>query len=260
MAADFVLEDASARVVDVAADFPELFGGNVGAPVGGAPPKSQLDGPAFFPKLIAWGAANSVPPEWMLTVFYLESRLNPHIGNALGYVGLNQLASAYLRAQFGVDPVDYLTWQASQQLEKVVGPWYGKAIKQFLGRPPRSPGAVYGINIAPARIQSQGDGPNAVMYSSPSREYQANAGLDVNHDGVITVGDFDAFMDKLTTQAPYKAALAELRTYQTPATSSGASASSIGAGWGTALAAVAVAMLFGGAAIVIHKNKVERAA
>src|SRR5581483_11063115 len=95
---DFALDaQGSARVVDVAFDFPELFGR---PNVGGAPPPTTLD-QAFYPELVRWGSANSTPPAWMLTVLYLESRLNPHIGNALGYVGLNQLASSYLRAQFG---------------------------------------------------------------------------------------------------------------------------------------------------------------
>ncbi len=242
-----------ARVVDVRQDFPELFGGIA---IGGAATTTQIDGPRFYPALVRWGSANKTPPDWMLQVFYLESRLNPHIGNALGYVGLNQLASTYLRAQFGVDPTDYLTWQASEQLERVIGPWYARARAQFLGgRAPRSPGTLYALNIAPARVLSQGDSPSSVMYASPSREYQANAGLDDNHDGQITIGDFDAFMAKLTTQAPYKAARAELAKYETPPATSSTARGFLA----DALIALSIAVPTAATVYLVRRYKAERA-
>lgn len=181
---------------------------------GGARGGTDLDA-AFYPKLAAYAASLPwpVPAEWFLLVFYLESRLNPHIGNELGYVGLNQLASSQLQSQYHVSPADYLTWSASRQLEEVVGPWYRAALTQYLGRAPQTPGGLYALNLAPGRVKTQGDGPNAVMYPAGSKEANANLGLDMNKDGALTVSDFDGFMTKLASQPAYQAALAELRKY-----------------------------------------------
>jgi len=236
---------ADARVVDVAREFPELFGGDL---VGGLARGANVDADAFYPALIAWGEANRTPPEWLLRVFYLESRINPHVGNALGYVGLNQLAGTQLRAQFHVEPSDYLTWSASRQLREVVGPWYTRAIGSSLGHPPRSPGTLYALNLAPGRVKTRGDAPGAIMYAAGSSEYAANALLDVDRSDTITIGDFDAFMTRLSTQAPYRAAAADLERYKSSATASNA--------WKWALGiALGAAAIAGG--IYYYKAKIQ---
>jgi hypothetical protein len=195
--------DTFARIVEINDEFPDLVGGVAAI---GTPKHTELDD-AFFPALRAWGAANKVDPEWLLLVLYLESTLHPDVGNSLGYVGLNQLNSSYLRSAFHTEPADYLTWSASEQMIHVVGPWLKRALR---GVVPQSIGHLYAFNIAPSIAYAHG-APETVIFSSPTKEYQKNSGLDYDKSGSITIGDFNKFFERLATRADYKKALARLR-------------------------------------------------
>jgi hypothetical protein len=179
----------------------------------GAPCKPNDLDDAAFPAIVELAKALGVPPHWVLLVFYLESRLNPHVGNSAGYVGLNQLKGSYLRSQFGVEPAAYLLWSASEQIKKVISPWYLDTYAMFSPAVPTTAGGLYALNIGPARVKSGGYSPGTVIYKSPEKNYTSNKGLDFNKDGTITIGDFDAFLTRLAEEAPYKAAAAKLATY-----------------------------------------------
>lgn len=167
---------------------------------------------AFFPALLRWSSSVGVPPNWGLLIFYLESGLNPAARNAFGYEGLNQIHESYLRRFFGIDPVAYLSFTATEQLTRVAGPWLAREIRDNLGRAPRSVGSLYALNFWPAGVRAHGDGPSSVLVRANSsdpheqRAYQANRGLDFNHDGTITISDLDLLFERISKQPAYQAA------------------------------------------------------
>lgn len=177
---------------------------------------------AFFPALVDLGHQTNTPPEWFLNLFYLESRLDPKAGNSLGYVGLNQIASAYLR-KMGVNPADYRTWSASRQLTEVAGPWLKNQVLGYLKKTPKSPGVLYALNFYPLSVKTRGDNPDSVIVSkfasSPSEvnAYNKNSGLDYDKNGTITISDLDAKLASLAREAPYQAELKKLYVYTPPA-------------------------------------------
>lgn len=134
-----------------------------------------------------------------------ESGLDPSACNALGYVGLNQVSSGYL-VKHGIDPSDYVTWSASQQLQQVVLPFIDAQI-HYLGKPITSPGVLYGLNFLPARVKERGTSPSSVLTSFPEDYYTKNTVLDTNGDGAITIGDLDARLYKLSQSAGYRTVL-----------------------------------------------------
>lgn len=198
---------------------------------------SNLD-EAFFPQLFIAGKTLGVPAEWLLNVFYLESRLNPHIGNALGYVGLNQLASSQLVNTFHVDPSSYLGWSASEQLQSVITPWYANTIRTFGRGVPSSPGVLYALNLFPNSVKTRGDSPSTILISKTASSQQeinayyananrgvanslGNCGLDFDCSGAITIGDLDNFLLQLTKDKAYQQALAKLYQYGSPSAVAG---------------------------------------
>lgn len=162
----------------------------------------------FWPALLKLGAETGTPPEWFLRFFYLESRLDPSAANKYGYVGLNQLGSSYLR-RHGIDPADYKTWLASQQM-KVIAPFM-KAQLRLLSAPPTSPGVLYALNLWPAGVK-RGTSADTVLIRSNSTDpyevkaYNANRPLDYDGSGAITIGDLDAVLNRLAGARDYQAA------------------------------------------------------
>jgi hypothetical protein len=196
---------------------------------------------AAYPALIALGQAAGVPPEWFLLALYLESRLETDPPGNGSYAGLSQINNSYLTA-YGLTRATYVALPASQQITRVIMPWYLATIRTYLGHTPRSPGVLYALNLAPSVVKTSGDAPGVVLYASPSSSYTKNQGLDVTHDGQITIADLDSFMANLATQPAYQAALQTLRSYEG---SSSSSASPLA--WGFGIAAVGA-----GVAVAIH--------
>jgi hypothetical protein len=188
---------------------------------------------AFYPAL--WTFANSVgvPAEWFLNFMFLESRFDPSAYNGK-YAGLNQIDQNYLQNHFHVDVNDYRTWLASDQLTKVIGPFF-KGQLAYLGHTPRSAGVLYALNVYPGSLKSRGDSPDSVVISKFAdestkagrdevRAYYANAnggkpnaqghcGLDWDCSGDITVGDLDAILDSLASTSLYQTYLKKLHEY-----------------------------------------------
>lgn len=205
---------------------------------------------AFFPALNALGNAAGVDPAWFLTALYLESRLQTNPAGNASYAGLSQISNAYL-ASYGLTRAEYVALPASEQVTRVISPWYLATIQNYLGHAPRSPGVLYALNLAPGVVKTKGDAASVVLYASPSPNYSSNSGLDVTHDGAITISDLDVFMQGLTTQPDYQAALAELRSYQA------APASAASSGWKTALVAGSVLLLGAGVAAAIDPKLLD---
>ena len=150
---------------------------------------------ASYPVLWQIFDQTGVRPEYLLPTLWVESGLNPAIQNLQGapYYGINQASGSWLQAH-GIDPQQYLTWPASQQLSQVV-------LQYALGwpKPMLSGTRVEQANYLPATINGAPGWPAArypddVVVRSNQSEY--NAGLDRGNKGYITVADISAFVSK----------------------------------------------------------------
>lgn len=169
---------------------------------------------ASYPALWALYDATGVRPEWLLPTLQIESGLDPSVPNAQGYpyYGLNQIAGSALQAQ-GIDPTDYLTWPASQQIARVVGPYVASQVATYGAL--RSGLKVYLANFYPAALPSSGS-LAAHVVCKPARPcvphdpdpYCANAALDVDHSGCITVGDLATLVQRAAQSPAVAAAIA----------------------------------------------------
>jgi|SRR5271166_54890 len=182
---------------------------------------------AFYPALAIFAKSLGIPAEWFLNFFFLESRFDPSAWNGR-YAGLNQIDSHYLSNVLNIDADDYRTWSASEQLTRVIAPFFKGQLATYLsGSLPASPGVLYALNLFPNSVKTRGDSPDTVIIdrdaSDPGevRAYYANSnkgvpdkngncGLDYDCNGVITISDLDAKLADLATSPTYKAALAKL--------------------------------------------------
>jgi hypothetical protein len=199
---------------------------------------------ASYPLLWQLSEATHTPPEYFVAVMWSESSLNPAQKNAAGadYYGLNQHKGHRVRPtgydgsleSLGIDPADYLTWSASQQLSRVVVGDF-KGYYAALKNPPggfSGPGVLYAMNFLSGRVMQNGQAPDSVLAASGEAPdprwngqnvtwYDQNKGLDFNNDGVITVGDLDMHMcQKVLNQSDYQAVVKRL--YADPSAPSGA--------------------------------------
>lgn len=216
---------------------------------------NKLD-PAFYPTLVQFGQSIGVDPEFLLRVVYLETRFDPTAHRAGSrYYGINQLDSDFLRKR-GVDPEVYRLMPASEQLRLGAGPYWELHVRDYVKGPVRSAGVMQAVQLAPARVGS--GAPGNVLYRSGEAGYEGNKSLDVNHDGAITVGDLDAFMEPLARQPEYQNALAELRAVGADTTPD--RALTTGGGVGRVVVAALGAGLLGAAAwMAVREGRGRRA-
>ena len=161
---------------------------------------------------------SGIRPEWVLPMLYLESGFNPSLQNTAGapYYGLAQDFGPYL-ARHGIAPADYLAMPASGQLAAIVVPRLDGMVKTY--GPLRSATRVYQANFLPATLKTSPSLVSVIAWRG-SQEYNANALLDVSHDGAITVSDIAWWMATEAAEPEVRAALARayvLRPTEKPA-------------------------------------------
>lgn len=131
-----------------------------------------------------------VPPLWLVSVFDLESGLQPNIKNSIGAVGLNQLMPATADS-LGIDINAFQNGGADYQISQMKA-YY----KQAAGRIKR-PGDLYMYNFLPAAIIDNVDfdevlgekgSTDKIWGLSKGSIYSNNAGLDFYKNGTITRG------------------------------------------------------------------------
>jgi len=168
----------------------------------------MLDFPAAGEALWAITSATGIKPEWLLPVLWLESGFNPAIPNGAGqpFYGLNQASVSLISQYAGTDPQTYLTWSASQQLNTVVA-GYMKGLVSSYGAL-RSATRCYQANFLPGTLHTARQ-LSDIITASPSAFYNANSGLDVNHDGAITVGDLAANMKRAASTPQVQSAITQ---------------------------------------------------
>lgn len=133
-----------------------------------------------------------IPVQWLAGMLFLESAgtLDPSVHRpSTSYYGLNQINGTWL-TDHGIDPANYLTWTAAQQLDKVVLPYLQSAAKNG---PLSTPGRVELAQLAPALLADQSINP--VVFAAPSVEFSGNSWM--SSDGSqVTLSDLERVMRK----------------------------------------------------------------
>jgi hypothetical protein len=170
---------------------------------------------ASFPVLWQISDATGVRPEWLLPVLYNESGFEPSRPNDQGYpyYGLNQIAGTWL-ADHGIGVSDYLTWPASEQLSTVVLPYVANQVAKYGAL--RSGVKVALANAYPAAL-AHASNLSSTVYCKPaggcpvgrsSDAYCANAGLDFDKSGCVTIKDLATWVRRAATATPVRSAIA----------------------------------------------------
>jgi hypothetical protein len=185
----------------------------------------------FFARLAALGKRHATDPEVFLAVWNMESTLNPRIVGSSGARGLNGMMPATLRG-LGA-PADFQNLAAEDQL-----PWIEKLIvmgEKMNGGPFESAARYEHSNFFPATM-GRGSSPDTIVVAKDSADgreqqaYEANAALDLDHDGRITLADIATWIARGRQWPKYQEARARLAAAMNGASSSSPrSARAIGA-------------------------------
>ena len=152
----------------------------------------------FFALVAQMGQRRRTNPEHYLVVWCSESDLIATAHNAAGARGLNQMMPGTLRS-LGA-PADFEQLSAEDQL-----PWIERLIaarEALNGGPFESAARYYHSNFFPLTM-ARGSSPATVVVgrdAEDSREraaYKANAQLDVDRDGAITLADLATVLDRV---------------------------------------------------------------
>jgi peptidoglycan hydrolase-like protein with peptidoglycan-binding domain len=148
-----------------------------------AVPGTQKVSDAFKQKVIQIASDLKVNPNFLLAVMSFESgeTFSPAIKSAAGSgaVGLIQFMPATAKS-LGTTTAALAAMTAEDQLDFVA-----KYFRQFK-KPLLTIEDVYMAVLMPSAI---GKGSDFVIFRKPSKAYDQNKGLDINKDGLITVGE-----------------------------------------------------------------------
>src|SRR5262244_4469818 len=138
---------------------------------------------AFKTKVIQIASDLKVNPNFLMAVMSFESgeTFSPSVKNAAGSgaVGLIQFMPATAKG-LGTTTAALAAMTAEEQLDFVA-----KYFKQFK-KPLLTIEDVYMAVLMPSAV---GKGSDFVLFRKPSTAYNQNKGLDINQDGLITVGE-----------------------------------------------------------------------
>lgn len=179
----------------------------------------MLDFPAFGQSLWALYASTGIRPEYILPVFWLESNFNPGIVNGIGCTGIFQLCPLPGRPV----PPGFSSLSASQQLNGYGISMYRNTVLTYgtIGSATRA----YQANILPSTLATARTLDSVLAHRGSSVRipqstlteaavYNANAGLDADHNGAITVRDLSVKMRQYLAYPQVKAAIAQAYAVQ----------------------------------------------
>jgi hypothetical protein len=198
---------------------------------------------AFYARLADLGRRHDTDPEVFLAVWNMESTLNPKIVGSIGARGLNGMMPATLR-WLGA-PADFENLAAEDQL-----PWIEKLIEigeKQNGGPFKTAARYEHSNFFPATM-GRGSSPDTVVVARDGPDgreqqaYEANAALDLDHDGKVTLADLATWIDGGREWPRYQAARARLASAMRATTSPAHRAGPVLLGIGLALGTLAVAI------------------
>ncbi len=141
-------------------------------------------------------------PEWLYAMIWHESRWNPEATNYLGCVGLIQFCPSTAR-DLGYEPWQIQQMSVSQQLDLV-----DKFLQRNVPKDEKlnKPYKVFLAVFYPAALKyNRYKNNNWIIGSDKSLEYakiitKQNPGLDVDHNGYITIGDIKKYTRKVLWQ------------------------------------------------------------
>ena len=184
--------------------------------------------PAFYSKLLEIANAVGMSAEDLMAVMYLESGLKPgSMHKDTQAAGLLQIMPQYLKdVGFNGTAKEFGSLDAINQLDYLKNHIMSKT--RFNGGPFKSAAQFYVANFWPAALRLPGvkaQNPDTVIieanptykkYKNVSlayerASYKANAGLDYNHDGKITFGDFQNKMNDIKKSKDFQYHVSQLR-------------------------------------------------
>ncbi len=152
----------------------------------------------FFANVARMGQRRNTNPDFYLNAWCVESGLDPSAVNPHGGArGLNQMMPATLQS-LGA-PANYEMLAGEEQL-----PWIERLIaggEALNGGPFESAARYYHSNFFP-RTMSRGSSPRTIVVARDASDaderaaYAANAALDTNGDGRITLADLAALLER----------------------------------------------------------------
>jgi hypothetical protein len=161
----------------------------------------------FFRELKAISSRLQCDPEDLLAVMLSESDVNPAAQNPHGKAtGLIQFMPATLRGLgWTAGPDEFRKLTADEQL-----PYVERYYRPHTGRLTSS-GRLYQATFMPATLKNSDESTVLAGANGPrTQAYTQNKGLDINKDGVITVSDLTARINKVKQRPRWKELAARL--------------------------------------------------
>jgi transglycosylase-like protein with SLT domain len=184
--------------------------------------------PEFYKKLLQVSSEVQMKPEDLLNVMAVESGIDPTAHNANGNAsGLIQFMPSTLKGLgFQGSHADFRHMSSVDQLDYVKK--YIQGNMKYNGGPFTSAAQYYVANFLPVALQlpgiKQGDPKTILAAQNPTAPhlpgvnthmesvyYNANAGLDADHDGAITYGDIQTVLNRAAAGKNFRTALAQLQ-------------------------------------------------
>ncbi len=141
-------------------------------------------------------AGAKITGEDLLGVFLSESGVRATARNVLGYGGLNGMGEKERQALGFTGGIEAWTRLAPEEQLTYIRRFIDANIRSFAGGDYGAlsgPGRLYLLNFTPAHIRKSD---SFVIFPRGTSGYNANAGIDVNKDGVIDVADVSRFLSK----------------------------------------------------------------
>ncbi|MCI4667396.1 MAG: transglycosylase SLT domain-containing protein [Bacteroidia bacterium] len=153
----------------------------------------------FEQKVREVGRKLAVPPEWLMSVMYSESKFDASVKNfkGSGATGLIQFMPA-TAGELGVSLSSLANMSHVDQMDYVYK--YLHNVRNRRGEYKSLTDLYLGI-LYPRAI---GQDYCYTLYAKPSKSYRQNSGLDENKDGVVSVSDIDKRMQRIFPDAYMK--------------------------------------------------------
>lgn len=143
---------------------------------------------AFKSKVIYVSESLNVSPDDLMAVMAFESTLRPDIKNKSGYVGLIQFGKMAAE-ELGTTTDELLQMDAIEQMDYV----YKHLESKLTGIDNPTLSDLYMAVFAPKRVGLPSNGTVYSREDNPSA-YESNKPLDIDRDGIITVGEATSFV------------------------------------------------------------------
>jgi len=180
----------------------------------------------FYKKLVEMSSRLGMNPADMLLIMYLESArtLDSSIKSPSSNAsGLTQIIPSTLKGIFNGTPEEFRKLDAEEQL-----PYIEKYFQEATKGKKLNSTQFYIANLVPKKVDDPeviNKNRNAVVAEKGSQKkypnnsrltydsvYRSNSSLDFNEDGVMTYGDIEDYLNKLSKESGYQKSLKDLQS------------------------------------------------